>query len=140
MNAPEPAAAASGSPSTALGVGTAVAASILAWLIPGAGHVFLKRPGRGFLFAVLIVASLILGHHLEGNLYRPIPGQPLSQLATVGSMGMGIPYFILRNGLNYHGDLRAPGFEYGTAFLLTAGLLNLLLVLDVWDIAMGKKD
>jgi hypothetical protein len=123
-----------------LGLGKTITAALLAWLIPGAGHMFLKRSGRGLFFAALIFISLGIGYRLEGNLYRPIPGQPLTRLATVGAMGVGVPYFVLRAGLGYHGDLRAPGFEYGTAFLLTAGLLNLLLVLDAWDIASGKKD
>jgi hypothetical protein len=100
-------------------------AAVFAWLIPGLGHVYLKRWQRGST--------------LQGNLYRPMPNQPLSTLATLGAMGMGAPYFVLR-GAGYAGDIVAPGYEYGTAFLLTAGLMNLLLVLDAWDISRGKKD
>ena len=55
-------------------------------------------------------------------------------------MGMGLPYFLLRYLAGYTGEVIAPGYEYGTAFLLTAGLMNLLLVLDAWDIARGKKE
>ncbi len=66
-------------------------------------------------------------------------GQPLSILATLGAMGMGAPYFLLRWGLGYSGSPEAAGFEYGAVFLLSAGLMNLLLVLDVWDIASGRK-
>jgi hypothetical protein len=55
-------------------------------------------------------------------------------------MGMGFPYFLLRYGLHYQGNMVGPGYEYGTAFLLTAGLMNLLLVLDCWDIVRGKKE
>ena len=87
-----------------------------------------------------MTASLALGVALHGNLYRPLPGQPLTYLATLGSMGMGLPYFLLRYLAGYTGEVIAPGYEYGTAFILTAGLMNLLLVLDAWDIALGKKD
>ena len=55
-------------------------------------------------------------------------------------MGMGFLYFLLRFGLHYQGNIMAAGYEYGTAFLLTAGLMNLLLVLDAWDIVRGKKE
>ena len=55
-------------------------------------------------------------------------------------MGMGTPYFVLRYGLHYQGNVMGAGYEYGTAFLLTAGLMNLLLVLDAWDIVRGKKE
>jgi hypothetical protein len=54
-------------------------------------------------------------------------------------MGMGLAYFVLRFLVGYEGDLVAAGYEYGTAFLLTAGLMNWLLVLDCWDIAVGRK-
>jgi hypothetical protein len=112
----------------------------LAWLVPGLGHVYLKRIGRGLFFFALVVLTLTVGCMLQGSLYRPTPGQPLTYLATLGSMGVGIPYFVLRYGMHYEGAQDAAGYEYGTAFLLTAGLMNLLLVLDVWDIGSGKKE
>jgi hypothetical protein len=115
-------------------------AAVLAWLVPGAGHLFLKRGRRALLFFVLVVVSLVIGCRLQGNLYSPIQGQPLTLLATLGCMGMGVPYFVLRYLLDYHGEVAAAGYEYGTAFVLTAGLMNLLLVLDAWDIALGKKE
>lgn len=133
---PQPAAATpAGNPA-----GNPVVAMIAAWLVPGLGHVYLKRLGRGLLFFLLAVVSIWVGYTLSGNLYRPVPGQPLTLLATLGSMGMGIPYFALRYGMGYTGDVVGAGYEYGTAFLLTAGLMNWLLVLDAWDIARGKKE
>lgn len=115
-------------------------AAVAAWLIPGLGHIYLKRVSRGLVFLLLVLVSIWVGCHLKGNLYRPMPNQPLSGLGTLGAMGMGIPYFVLRFGTGYAGDIIAPGFEYGTAFLLTAGLMNWLLVLDAWDISRGKKE
>jgi hypothetical protein len=115
-------------------------AALLAWLVPGAGHFFLGRRRRGLAFLALVAVSLAIGCSLAGNLYRPLPNQPLTLLATLGCMGMGLPYFVLRYLAGYTGDVTSPGFEYGTAFILTAGLMNLLLVLDAWDIALGKKE
>ena len=115
-------------------------AAALAWLVPGLGHFYLKRRLRGLAFCFLVLASVAIGWHLEGNLARPIANQPLSRLSTLGSMGMGLPYFLLRYGRHYEGNLVAAGYEYGSAFLLTAGLMNMLLVLDAWDIASGKKE
>lgn len=113
---------------------------LLAWLVPAAGHVALGRRGRAAVFAVVLAVALATGYALDGNLYRVVPGQPLSWLFTAGAAGLGAPYFLLRWGLGYQGDPTAPGFEYGTVFLLSAGLMNLLLVLDVYDIASGRKD
>jgi hypothetical protein len=120
--------------------GNPVVAVLSAWLVPGLGHIYLKRYARGLTFFVLVITSLILGCKLEGNLYIVTPGQPLTILATLGSMGVGFPYFLLRYGLHYQGNVMGAGYEYGTAFLLTAGLMNLLLVLDAWDIVRGKKE
>lgn len=115
-------------------------AVVAAWLVPGLGHLLLRRRARGVLFFFLVLTAIAIGCELHGNLYQVVPGQPLSYLATIGTMGMGLPYFLLRYLLDYQGDVVASGYEYGTAFLLTAGLMNLLLVLDAWDIALGKKE
>lgn len=115
-------------------------AVLSAWLVPGLGHIYLKRRLRGLAFFVLVMTSMLIGVKLEGNLYQVVPGQPLSVLATIGAMGMGFPYFALRYGIHYQGNVMGPGYEYGTAFLLTAGLMNLLLVLDAFDIVRGKKE
>lgn len=120
--------------------GNVVVAVFSAWLVPGLGHVYLKRRLRGLAFFVLVMVSLLVGCSLEGKLYQVDRKQPLSYLATAGSMGMGFPYFLLRYGAGYQGNVMGAGYEYGTAFLLTAGLMNLLLVLDAWDIVRGKKE
>ena len=116
-----------------------LAAALLAWVVPGLGHLYLGRRGRAIAFCVIILVSLATGLALDGNLYRVAPGQPLSFFATLGSMGMGVPYFLARWAFGYTGDIEGPGFEYGSAFILTAGLMNLLLILDALDIARGMK-
>ncbi len=118
---------------------TGLLALALGFLIPGSGHWLLGRRGRAAVFCALVFASLAIGLRLEGNLYRIVPDQPLTVLATLGSMGMGLAYFILRYITMYQGTIGSPGYEYGTAFILTAGLMNLLLLLDAWDIARGRK-
>lgn len=127
-------------PSAARLQGNPVVATLSAWLVPGLGHFYLKRRLRGLAFFVLVLTSMLVGVLLDGNLYQVVPGQPLTILATLGSMGMGFPYFLLRYGLHYQGNVMGPGYEYGTAFLLTAGLMNLLLVLDALDIVRGRKE
>jgi hypothetical protein len=113
---------------------------VLAWLVPGAGHLYLRRWRRGILFLVLVMAALALGVGLEGKLWRFVPGQPLSYLGTLACIFLGLPYFVLRFFMGYEGDVLSQGYEYGAAFLFTAGLMNLLLVLDTWDIAKGWKE
>ena len=115
-------------------------AALVAWVLPGAGHLALGRRGRAAVFCLIVLTCVAIGVALDGNLYRVAENRPLTILATLASMGMGLPYFLLRLVVGYTGEVTALGYEYGTAFLLTAGLMNLLLVLDVWDIALGRKE
>ena len=115
-------------------------AGLLAWIVPGAGHLYLGKRVRAVAFFAIVQVALLVGCALDGKLYAVDPEKPLSRLATAASMGMGAPYFAARWGFDYQGEPTAPGYEYGTAFILTAGLMNLLLVLDAWDIARGVKD
>ena len=110
-----------------------------AWMVPGAGHLMLGKRQRAVIFFAIVIVAVTVGCLLEGNLYRVVPNQPLTILATLGSMGMGVPYFILRFIFGYHGNVVAAGYEYGSAFILTGGLMNLLLVLDTWDLIRGRK-
>jgi hypothetical protein len=121
-------------------VAKAAGLSLLAWLIPGAGHIALGKRLRGLTFTALVAVAVVVGCYLDGDLTRIQADQPLSTLRTIGCMGMGTPYFALRFGAGYTGAVLAPGYEYGSAFILLAGLMNLLLVLDTWDIATGNKE
>ena len=112
---------------------------LLAFIIPGGGHFFLGRRARAAAFFAIIVFLFVIGMLIDGRLYTIEKGNVLSYLATLGSMGSGALYFVGR-AFGSRGDITSITFEYGTAFTLTAGLMNLLLVLDCYDIAEGRKD
>jgi hypothetical protein len=116
-----------------------ITAMVLALLVPGAGHLYLGRRGRAAAFCAIVLVLFVVGLAVDGRLYTVQEGNFLSLLATLGSMGAGLPYFIAR-GMREFGDVTSLTFEYGNAFVLTAGLMNLLLVLDAFDIAEGTKD
>ncbi|MDA8019396.1 MAG: hypothetical protein MPN21_18295 [Thermoanaerobaculia bacterium] len=111
---------------------------ILGWLIPGLGHVLLGRRARGIAFSVLVLGSLLFGAWLDGRMPWIFSGSPLFILMTFGAMGSGAAYFLLRMS-GFTGDPTAWGYDYGGAFIVTAGLMNLLLLLDVHDICWGKE-
>lgn len=112
----------------------------LAWLVPGLGHWLLGRRERAAVFAGVILASFALGLALQGELILPKSGDPLSYLAAWATLGNGVLFFLARLlGLG-EGVPTAVTYEYGNTFFLTAGIMNLLLVLDTYDIAVGKKD
>lgn len=114
-------------------------AAFLAFLFPGAGHFFLGDRQRAVLLGGIVLACLGIGCSLDGLLMWQTSGSPLLVLGTIGSAGAGLPFFLLRFGLGYAGDPAAAGYEYGASYLLTAGLLNWLLVLDAWDRAWGRQ-
>ncbi len=126
-----------------------------AWLIPGLGHWILGKRVRAVVFAVVIVSAFVTGILIQGELGTPRPGEPFSWLATLACLGNGLLYVVRLlwvNGLHGvfsaafpygilgGGDPVAAGFAYGNTFLYTGGLMNLLVVLDVADIARGDKD
>src|SRR5687767_1571496 len=115
-------------------------AMVLAYLVPGAGHFYLGRRGQAIAFFFIVVCMFVLGLSIDGNLYtlRESGRALLRVLASFGTMGAGVIYFIAR-AMGDFGDVTSATYEYGTTFTLTAGLMNLLLVLDVFDIAEGRK-
>jgi hypothetical protein len=113
---------------------------LIAWLVPGCGHLLLGRRLRAAVFFAVIAVAFVVGLLLDGELMLPHAGDPLSYLATIASIGNGVLFVVARLlGLG-QGVVTAPGYEFGNTFLLTAGMMNLLLVLDTHDIAVGKKD
>lgn len=113
---------------------------VLGWLVPGLGHLLLGRRLRALVFAVIIVFSFIVGIALQGELILPRAGEPLSYLAAVASIGAGVLFVLARLLSLGDGTVTAASFEYGTSFLLMSGMMNLLLLLDIHDIGVGKKD
>ena len=117
-----------------------VTAIILAYLVPGAGHLFLGRRARAITFFAIVVIMFLIGISIDGELYTfaRANGSALRNLAAVGTAGAGVMYFVaLMAGV--HGDITSITYEHGTAFAITAGLMNLLLMLDAFDIAEGRK-
>ena len=115
-------------------------AMLLAYAVPGAGHFYLGRRGRAMAFTAIVVFLFVLGLSIDGRLYllSEARGQLITVLASLASMGSGAMYFLAK-AFGPPGDLQSMTFEYGRTFTLTAGLMNLLLVLDCWDIAQGRK-
>ena len=116
-----------------------VAAPAIAWLIPGAGHLIQKRWIRGGLLLLSIVAMFLLGLAMQGRVYKPNGGDILDMLGFVGNLGGGGLY-ILTRALDWgHGAIAHATADYGTKFLIVAGLLNFIAVADAYHIAIGKK-
>jgi hypothetical protein len=113
---------------------------LLGWLIPGGGHLWLGRTTKGFVFLVMLPLMFVTGLALDGRLFPFSLGDPLVALAAVANVGAGLPYFIAQALGVGAGRALSVTYEYGNAFLITAGLLNALVIIDAHDIALGRKE
>ena len=116
----------------------------LGWLIPGGGHFLLKRKGRGTLLLVSVLSMFLLGLMMRGMMFQPQTGDILTTIiyvgGFVGDLASGLLY-LLATWLGYSQiDMAGHVHDYGTKFLVAAGLLNILAMEDAYEIAIGKKD
>ncbi|MEO8725893.1 MAG: DUF6677 family protein [Acidobacteriaceae bacterium] len=117
----------------------AVMAPIVGWIIPGGGHLLQRRWGRGLLLMLSVVCLFVLGLEMQGKVYAPNAGDILDILGFLGQLGAGALYLITR-GMGWgHSAIQLASADYGTKFMIVAGLLNLISAVDAHDIALGKK-
>ena len=116
-----------------------MAVLVAAWLLPGGGHFWQRRWGRGALLLGSIGLTFALGLSYGGRFFQLVPGNFVETLGYVGDLCSGLLYL----GAKFWGyempAVAAPAADYGTKFLLVAGLLNVLCILDAYDIAVGNK-
>ena len=112
---------------------------VAAWLVPGGGHFLQRHWGRGAWLLGSISLMFFLGLGMAGRFFQIVPGNIVETLGTLGDICSGLLYL----GAKFWGyeaaPVAAPAADYGTKFLLVAGLLNVLCILDAYDIAVGNK-
>lgn len=126
--------------------GRAWVVGIIAWLVPGAGHVMTGRWLRAVLLGGAVWAMFITGLMLGGHLFTVSSNdqgfsallQLLPMIANIGTGALYIVCWLMNVGFTEHAQRLT--YEYGNTFLLVAGLLNYLAMLDAFDIAAGRKE
>jgi len=117
----------------------AIIAPIAGWLVPGAGHLIQRRWIRGLLLLASVFAMFVLGVLMEGKVFGLNGGDLLDMLGFVGDLGAGGLYFVTRMMDWGKGAIQLASADYGTKFIIVAGLLNVMSAVDAYDIAIGKK-
>lgn len=125
-------------------ISTWAPAVALGWLIPGGGHFLLKRTSRGAVLLGAVLLTFLLGLLMRGALFEPQTGDLLTTVIYVGgfigNLASGLLY-LLTVWLGYNQpDVAGHVHDYGTKFLVAAGLMNILAMVDAFEIATGKKD
>jgi hypothetical protein len=120
---------------------TPMAAGALAvgWLIPGGGHLMQKKWLRGVLIMLSVVTLFVLGLGMQGKVYAFNTGDLLDMLGFIGDIGSGALYLLTQFKDLGQGTIFRATADYGTKFLIVAGLLNVISAIDAYHIAIGKK-
>jgi hypothetical protein len=114
-------------------------ALIAGWLVPGAGHLMLRRWGRGVLVLASITCMFVLGIMMGARLYAPNTADLLDMLGFLGDLGAGLLYLVSHAlGLG-QAPVQVVTADYGAKFVVVAGLLNLISAVDAHSIAVGRK-
>lgn len=114
-------------------------ALLAGWLIPGAGHLLVRKPIRAVLLFVAIVTMFTVGIALQGKVYAPNTGDLLDVLGFIGQLGTGL-LFVLAHMLDWgRTSVQTALEDYGTKFIVVGGLLNIIAAIDAHSLASGRK-
>jgi hypothetical protein len=117
----------------------AYAIAVAGWLIPGLGHAILKMWGRAVCCFLTVAALVIIGSGMRGNIFSAAGTDAFDRLGYLADLGTGCFYFIARSLEHFGADVSHANGDYGTRFLATAGILNLLAALHAFEAARGHK-
>lgn len=113
--------------------------AVAGWLVPGLGHLLLRRWGRAAVYFLAVGAFAATGLALRGNVFSASSGDAFDILGFLADLGAGVFYFAAKFVADGGPDISRAAGDYGTRFFASAGVLNLLCVLDAHQIARGRK-
>ena len=117
----------------------ATIAPIAAWIFPGLGHFIQRRYIRGLLLMLAVFVMFFTGLGMQGKVYQFNTGDLLDILGFIGDLGAGLLYFVARTMDWGVGNIHRAVADYGTKYIVVAGLLNVIAAVDAYHIAIGKK-
>ena len=112
---------------------------VAGWLVPGLGHALMKMWGRAAMCFLTVGTLVILGAGMRGNVFSSTANDAFDWLGYLADLGTGTFYLVARSLETGGADVSHAGGDYGTRFLATAGVLNLLSALHAYEAARGRK-
>jgi hypothetical protein len=119
--------------------GFVYSALLLGWLVPGAGHLLTRHWVRALLIFAAITLMFFLGIAMQAQVYSPGTGDPLDMLGSLADVGAGVLYFIARIFSLGQPTVQLVTADYGTKFVVVAGLLNFIAAVDAHNLRIGRK-
>ena len=113
--------------------------AVAGWLVPGLGHALQRMWGRAFVVFVAVGLLVLAGASMRGNVFTSNGNDAFDTLGYIADLGTGSFYFLARAMERAGADVSHAGGDYGTRFLATAGVLNLLAALHAFEAARGRK-
>jgi hypothetical protein len=117
----------------------AFAIGVAGWMVPGLGHALQKMWGRAVACFLTVGVLVLLGAGMRGNVFTSNGNDAFDSLGYVADMGAGCFYLLARSLESNGADVSHADGDYGTRFLATAGVLNLLAALHAYEAARGRK-
>jgi hypothetical protein len=114
-------------------------ALLLGWLVPGAGHLLTRHWMRALFLFLAISSMFFLGIAMQAKVYLPNTGDPLDMLGFAGDLGTGALYFFARIFSMGQSTVQLVTADYGTKFVVVAGLLNFVAAVDAHNLRIGRK-
>ncbi len=124
---------------TGLSISQTAVACVAGALVPGLGHAVLRKWDRAIVFFTAITLMFFIGIGLNGRVFGPDFTDLFSVLKFIADAGAGLLYWIAWVQGIGPGEPTAYTYDFGNVFIYAAGLLNMLLVVDAFDIARGRK-
>ncbi len=121
------------------GAASAFVIGVAGWLVPGLGHALLKMWGRAAMSFLTVGMLVILGAGMRGNVFSSRGNDAFDSLGYLADLGTGTFYLVARSLETNGADVSHAGGDYGTRFMATAGVLNLLAALHAYEAARGRK-
>jgi hypothetical protein len=121
--------------------GLVILLCVVAWIVPGAGHLLQRQTLKGLVFLAVLPLMFAFGLLMDGTLFglQPMTQSLLTTGAALAERFVGLPWMVAALLGKGTGNIVSPTYEYGWVFMVVAGLLNCLVILDARDVALGRK-
>jgi len=118
----------------------AIAAAAAAWCVPGLGHLLLRRWTKALVYFLAVASLAVAGLLMRGNIFHSNGADAFEMLGFLADIGSGVFYF-LADKIDVAGpDVSHASGDYGTRLIATAGVLNMLCVLEAFEIGLRRRE